>query len=125
MPEEQLEERVTEVLRRLGISHLEDRMTHRLSGGEKRLAALAGILVMEPSVLLMDEPFSFLDPQSRRRLKAILESLPQTMLIATHDLESAKKFCHRVILLKAGRLLADGPIEDILADSALMERCGL
>jgi cobalt/nickel transport system ATP-binding protein len=99
-------------------------MTHRLSGGEKRLAALAGILVMEPSILLMDEPFSFLDPQSQQRLREILEFLSQAMLIATHDLEMAKKFCHRAILLKAGHLMADGPTEDVLTDSALLECCG-
>jgi cobalt/nickel transport system ATP-binding protein len=124
-PEEQLEERMDEVLRRLGIFHLKNRMTHRLSGGEKRLVALAGILVMEPSILLLDEPFSFLDPQSQRKLRGILESLSQTMLIATHDLEMAKKFCHRAILLKSGRLLADGSIEDVLSDALLLEHCGL
>jgi cobalt/nickel transport system ATP-binding protein len=116
---------MNEVLRRLGIFHLKNRMTRRLLGGEKRLAELAGILVMEPSILLMDEPFSFLDQQYQRRLREILGFLSQTMLIATHDLEMAKKLCHRVILLKAGHLLADGSIEDVLNDSALLERCGL
>jgi cobalt/nickel transport system ATP-binding protein len=125
VPEEQLKERVNEVLRQLGISHLKNRMTHRLSGGEKRLAALAGILAMEPSILLMDEPFSFLDPRAQRRLLEILKALPQTMLIATHDLNMAKQLCRRAILLKEGRLLGDGPIEEVLANSALLERCGL
>ncbi|MDR1649986.1 MAG: energy-coupling factor ABC transporter ATP-binding protein [Synergistaceae bacterium] len=114
MPEDQMEGRADEVLRRLGIFHLKNRMSHRLSGGEKRLAALAGVLVMNPSILLMDEPFSFLDPRSQRRLREILESLPQSMLIATHDLETAKKFCRRAILLKTGYLTADGPIENVL-----------
>jgi cobalt/nickel transport system ATP-binding protein len=100
-------------------------MTHRLSGGEKRLAALAGILIMEPAILLMDEPFSFLDPRSQRRLLGILDTLSQTMLVAVHDLETAKKFCRRAILLREGHLLADAPIEDFLADAALLEHCGL
>lgn len=125
VPEEQLEKRTNEVLYWLGISHLRDRMTHRLSGGEKRLAALAGILVMKPSILLMDEPFSFLDPQSQRKLKEILVLLPQAMLIATHDLGLIKQFCHRAILLKEGHLLVDGLIGEVLADSALLERCNL
>jgi cobalt/nickel transport system ATP-binding protein len=117
--------RAEAVLARLGIAHLRDRLSHRLSGGEKRLAALAGILVMEPALLLLDEPSSFLDPRSRRRLITILDALPQTMLIATHDLDLALDLCPRVILLREGRIRADGAAEDILGDAPLLDECGL
>jgi cobalt/nickel transport system ATP-binding protein len=120
-----IRERAESVLAGLGIGHLINRMTSKLSGGEKRLAALAGVLVMNPSVLLLDEPSSFLDPRSRRRLIGILQSLPQTQLIATHDLDLAQKVCARVILLKNGRIAADGETGRILQDAALLEECGL
>ncbi|MDR3265858.1 MAG: energy-coupling factor ABC transporter ATP-binding protein, partial [Synergistaceae bacterium] len=89
------------------------------------LAALAGILTIEPDLLLMDEPSSFLDPRSRRGLIEILSDLPQTMLIATHDLDLALDLCHRTILLKEGRIHADGLTEEILSDAALLKTCGL
>jgi cobalt/nickel transport system ATP-binding protein len=125
MDEGLTESRIDAVLAALGIGHLKDRISHKLSGGEKRLAALAGILVMEPSVLLLDEPSSFLDPRSRRNLIAILENLSQTMVIATHDLDLARRLCGRFILLCEGELAADGPAEDIFFNPSLMERCGL
>ncbi|GHS94441.1 putative ABC transporter ATP-binding protein [Synergistales bacterium] len=125
LPEPEIASRANAVLARLGISHLKERMTHRLSGGEKRLAALAGILVMEPSVLLMDEPTSFLDGRSRRRLIEILSDLPQAMLIATHDIDLASKLCDRTILLQEGQIRADGATKTILSDAALIEACGL
>jgi cobalt/nickel transport system ATP-binding protein len=116
---------VDEALRVLGIEHLSDRLTHALSGGEKRLVALAGNLAMRPETLLMDEPSSFLDPRSRRRLIDILKTLDQTMLIATHDLDLALDVCSRAIALKDGRVYADGPVERLLTDPALIEACGL
>ncbi|MDR2471118.1 MAG: energy-coupling factor ABC transporter ATP-binding protein [Treponema sp.] len=117
---------VTEkVLAELGIGHLRGRLSHRLSGGEKRLAALAGILVMEPSLLLLDEPSSFLDPRSRRRLIDILGRLTHTMLLATHDLDLARALCRRVILLKDGSVFADGMAAEVLDNEALLETCGL
>ncbi|GHS87849.1 cobalt ABC transporter ATP-binding protein [Synergistales bacterium] len=123
--EPEIADRANAVLTQLGISHLRERMTHRLSGGEKRLAALAGILVMEPSVLLMDEPTSFLDGRSRRRLIEILRGLPQAMLIATHDIALASELCGRTILLQEGQVRADGDTKTILADAALLDECGL
>jgi cobalt/nickel transport system ATP-binding protein len=113
------------VLRELGIAHLKDRISHKLSGGEKRLAALATVLVMEPSLLLMDEPTAFLDLRGRRRLLAILKTLPQSMILATHDLPLAAEICSRAIVLDNGRIRADGPVTGILADTALLEESGL
>jgi cobalt/nickel transport system ATP-binding protein len=123
--EKTIESRTRAILERLGISHLENRMSHKLSGGEKRLAALAGVLVMEPSLLLMDEPSSFLDPRSRRVLITVLDSLSQTMIIATHDVDLALALCSRTLFLKAGRVCAEGPTEELVQDQALLERWGL
>ncbi|MDR1931958.1 MAG: energy-coupling factor ABC transporter ATP-binding protein [Spirochaetales bacterium] len=123
--EDVISQRAARVLADLGIERLSGRMTAKLSGGEKRLVALAGVLVMLPSVLLLDEPSSFLDPRSRRRLIEILKGLPQTLMIATHDLALAQDLCDRIILLKEGRVAADGPAADILADTERLEDCGL
>ena len=123
--EAQTEAAADEIFGKLGIAHLKNRMSHRLSGGEKRLAALAGVLIMEPSVLLMDEPSSFLDPRARRGLIKILGGLDRTMVIATHDLDMALDLCGRAVLLKGGQIRRDGPAEEILRDGALLEECGL
>jgi len=124
-PEEELEARMDRVLASLGILHLKQRMAHKLSGGEKRLVTLAGVLVMEPRLLLLDEPSSFLDPKARRRLIAILDSLPQALILTTHDLDMALDLCGRVILLREGRVFADGPASEILRNAPLLEECGL
>ena len=123
--EETIAAKIQQVMEELGIGHLRGRLSHKLSGGEKRLAALAGILVMKPSLLLLDEPSSFLDPRSRRRLISILDGLTHTMLLATHDLDLARALCRRVILLKDGSVFAEGPAAEILNNEALLEACGL
>ncbi|GHV33455.1 putative ABC transporter ATP-binding protein [Clostridia bacterium] len=115
---------VDKVLETLGIAHLKNRMTHRLSGGEKRLAALAGVLITRPSLLLLDEPSSFLDPRARRKLIEILRTLSQSMLVATHDLDLALDLCGRVIILENGEIRADAGAE-ILHDIPLLKDCGL
>jgi cobalt/nickel transport system ATP-binding protein len=97
-----------EVMTALGITGLRDRLTHRLSGGEKRLAALAGILVMEPAVMLLDEPATFLDDPGKQRLMEILLRLPQAMIIATHDHEFASRLCTRALHLEQGRAVLYG-----------------
>jgi cobalt/nickel transport system ATP-binding protein len=119
------EARAAEALRQVGLPTAGDRSPHRLSGGEKRRAALAGVLAMRPEVLLLDEPSMFLDPRGRRELIELLNALPGTMILATHDLSMVLDTCSRVIVLDAGRVAADGPACDLLADHALMERHGL
>jgi cobalt/nickel transport system ATP-binding protein len=118
-------ERAEDALKQVGLPGAGDRTPHRLSGGEKRRAALAGVLAMRPEVLLLDEPSMFLDPRGRRELIRLLNALPGTMLVATHDLDLVHDACSRVIVLDAGRVVADGPAGVLLADHDLMDRHGL
>jgi cobalt/nickel transport system ATP-binding protein len=104
-PEDEIHRILHGVMEKLGISGLEKRLSGRLSGGEKRLVALAGVLAMAPDILLLDEPATFLDPPSRSRLVAILAELPQAMIIATHDRELAETLCRRELRLDRGRLV--------------------
>jgi cobalt/nickel transport system ATP-binding protein len=114
-----------EALGLVGLSRFEERSPHKLSGGEKRRAALAGVLAMKPGVLLLDEPSMFLDPRGRRDLIRTVCDLPGTLLIATHDLDFVLDCCPRTLVLDAGRLAADGPTAELLSKSELMESHGL
>ena len=118
---EETDLRVDRVLTQLGLEKLKHRHNHKLSGGEKRMAAIATILVMEPQVILMDEPSSALDPRNRRIVINLIRSLGQTKLIASHDLDMILDTCSRVILLSEGRIAADGPAEEILRNRELLE----
>ena len=116
------EARVDAVLKRLHLEDLKHRYNHRISGGEKRMAAIATILAMEPEVILMDEPTSALDPFNRRTVIRAICELGQTKLIASHDLDMILDTCRRVILLSGGRIAADGDAAVLLRDRDLMER---
>ena len=118
---EEAEKRVDAVLGRLGLQELKYRHNHRISGGEKRMAAIATVLAMEPEMILMDEPSSALDPYNRRIVINAIRELGQTKLISSHDLDMILDTCDRVILLSAGEIAADGPAEEILRDRALLE----
>jgi cobalt/nickel transport system ATP-binding protein len=122
---EQVQERATEALARVGLANVDDRVPWHLSGGEKRRVALAGVLAMRPRVLLLDEPSMFLDPRGRRGLIELLNGLGGTQVIASHDLEMVLRTCGRVLLLDAGHIVADGPARAVLGDAALMEKHGL
>lgn len=117
-------ERVKNALSRLGIEHIAKRSPLKLSSGEKRLAAIATVLAMSPDILLFDEPTAFLDPRARRNLTSILLDLPQSKLIATHDLSFVEKICSRVLLLQNGKLVADDT-KTLLHDNAKLEAVGL
>lgn len=117
--------RVQEALASVGAAHLAARAPWRLSGGEKRAVAIAGVLAMAPQVLVLDEPSAGLDPAARRRLMALLRALPQTRIIATHDLDLALEVCARVLVMHEGRIEADGAPAEVFRDAALLQRCHL
>ena len=119
---EEAEARVDAVLERLHLTELKHRYNHRISGGEKRMAAIATILAMEPEAVLMDEPTSALDPYNRRIVINTIRELEQTKLITSHDLDMILDTCDRVILLWDGQIAADGPAQVILKDRALLEQ---
>ena len=118
---EEAERRVDAVLDQLGIAKLKHSYNHKISGGEKRMAAIATILAMEPEAILMDEPSTALDPVNRRTVINTINQLPQTKIIASHDLDMILDTCQRVILLSQGQIVADGPVEEILYDQKLLE----
>ena len=118
---EEAEKRVDAVLARLGLTELKYRHNHKISGGEKRMAAIATILAMEPEAILMDEPTSALDPYNRRVVINTIRELSQTKIITSHDLDMILDTCDRVLLLSEGQIVADGPAGEILRDQALLE----
>ncbi len=124
-PKEEVLRRVAESLAAVGLAGIEDRSPQQLSFGEKRRVCLAGVLACEPSLLALDEPSSNLDPRARRGLIDILRNCPASQIIASHDLEMIIELCRRVIVLDQGRIQADGPAREILADAQLMARHGL
>jgi len=122
--EEETKIRVDTALSKLGIEHLAKRSPLKLSGGEKRLAAIGTTLAMEPEFLLIDEPTAYLDPRARRNMINTLMDLPQGKLIATHDTQFASILCKRVLLLQNGRLVTDEGVE-LLSDNIRLEAAGL
>jgi cobalt/nickel transport system ATP-binding protein len=121
----EVEARVQAALETVGAAHLAGRAPYRLSGGEKRAVAIAGVLAMQPSVLLLDEPSAGLDPASRRRLITLLNSFSHTKLVATHDLDLVLDTCSRVLVMRDGRIEADGTAAAVFSDAALLARCHL
>lgn len=122
---EEVQTRTSEALSAMGVSHLAERDVTRLSGGEKRRVALAGILAMRPEAILLDEPTSDLDPRACRELAALLQTIPAFALIATHDLAFARRLCPQCLILRQGSLLAAGKTADLLEESRLLEEAGL
>jgi cobalt/nickel transport system ATP-binding protein len=125
MEEAEVAKKVDDALSALGITHLKDRSSLKLSGGEKRMAAIATVLSMDPSAIIFDEPTAFLDPKARRGLIGVLNRLGQSKLIATHDLTFAEEVCTRAILVKKGTIFADGDPKTLFRDVKLMDDCGI
>lgn len=125
LEENEVDRRVEEALNLVGIPHLRNRAPYKLSGGEKRSAAIATVLSMQPDILIMDEPTSSLDPKSRRKVIDLLNDFSHTKIITSHDLDMVMETCQRIILLKNGEIVADGTTKDILTNANLLEQCGL
>ena len=109
-------------LAQVGLLELADRPPYHLSFGQRRRAAVATVLAMEPLVLVLDEPSSNLDPASRRELAEIVLGLDVTVLMVTHDLTYALELCPRAVILSGGVIAADGRTPAVLGDDALLER---
>lgn len=121
-PEEVVQQRVMEALQKVHMESLKDRQIYRMSGGQKKLAAIATILSMEPEIVLFDEPTIALDPKNRRNLISILNGMTETKIIASHDLDMILDTCEETILLADGKVICHGKTEDILKDKTLLEK---
>lgn len=116
---------VGQALESVGLAGYDERSPHHLSTGEKRRVCLAGVLVCRPRLLLLDEPSSGLDPRGRRELASLLAGLGSTLLVASHDLLFVRSLCSRAVIVDHGRVAADGPIDAILSNHALLDAHGL
>ena len=123
--EEEIQTAAMSALRQVHMDDKKDRQIYRLSGGEKKLAAIATVLAVGTKLMLLDEPSVALDPKNRRNLIHILNELPGAKIIASHDLDFVYDTCERVILLSGGKIAADGGAKEILTDRELLEGHGL
>jgi cobalt/nickel transport system ATP-binding protein len=125
LSEAKVDERVKSALDMVGCLHLISRPPHRLSEGQKRAVAIATVMAMDPDILIMDEPASNLDPKSRRQLINLLNGFEHTRIIASHDLDLILDVCKRCIIIKEGKVVADGPAEEILSNEPLLKENSL
>lgn len=128
LDEEEIRRRVDAVCQKLSITPFRDKPTHFLSGGQKKRVSIADILVMRPSLLILDEPFSALDPKHAQMIDEILSQLARegiTVVIATHNAAQAYRWADRVVILHNGRIQAQGTPEEIFCDQALLQRTSL
>ena len=125
LPEAEVLARVREALAAVRMDDYRHRVSHHLSTGEKKRIAIASVLSMRPEILVLDEPTAGLDPRARRGLINLIRELPQTMLVATHDIRMVVELFQRSVIMDAGAIVADGSSERILADEALLAAHGL
>jgi len=123
--EEEVDRRVKQALQKVGMRGYEKRSSHHLSIGEKKRIAIATVLSLDPEILALDEPTSSLDPRGKWALIDLLQKLPVTMIIASHDLDMVRCLCRRTVLLDSGRIVADGRADVVLGDEALLSVHGL
>lgn len=122
---EETDHRVHRALHEVGLADAASRPGHHLSFGQRKRAALATVLVMQPAALVLDEPTANLDPRSRHQMLGLLRSLGTTALVATHDMDVAWELCSEAAVLDQGTIVAYGPREEILTDEALLHAHGL
>jgi cobalt transport protein ATP-binding subunit len=120
LPEDEVALCVAAALDDVGMAGVEARPPHALSLGQRRRVAIAGVLAMEPEVLVLDEPSANLDPRARRELLAVLAAIDCTMLVVTHDLPFAAQVCERAVILSGGRIVADAPCRDLLGRAEVL-----
>lgn len=125
LPEDEVRARVAEALEAVRMSAYADRLSHHLSVGEKKRIAIATVLSMKPSILVLDEPSAGLDPRARRTLINLLRELPITMLVSTHDMLMVKELFPRMVVMDEGLIVADGPTVEIMEDREFLEAHGL
>jgi len=121
----QVKTRVADALKTVGLADMADKAPHHLSAGQKRAAAIATILSMSPKIITLDEPDGSLDPRNRNNLIKLLADLPQTLIIATSNMDFAAAVADRAVLLDNGCIIADGDAEKVMSDSKLMTEHGL
>jgi cobalt/nickel transport system ATP-binding protein len=125
LEENEVERRVKAAMETTDIWQLKDKAPYKLSGGEKKRAAIAAVLSMEPDILVMDEPTAELDPRGRRSIINLLNGFTHTRIITSHDMDLIWDLCQRTIVLSHGTILADGETKEILSDKELLEKAGL
>lgn len=113
LPEEEIRKRVEKALKQTGTLDLKDRAPFHLSGGQKKMVSIATVLSMEPEILVFDEPTSGLDFAAEAQFIGIVDRLPHTILMSTHDMELARRLCTRAILMNRGVIAYDGPIDTL------------
>ncbi|MCU0486236.1 MAG: ATP-binding cassette domain-containing protein [Anaerolineales bacterium] len=125
LPENLVRQRVDEALAQVRMQDYRSRVSHHLSVGEKKRIAIATVLSMQPEVLVLDEPTAGLDPRARRSLIHLLDEMPLTMLVSTHDMLMVNELFPRMVIMDEGRIVADGPTQTLLRDASLLEAHGL
>ncbi|WP_370005113.1 ATP-binding cassette domain-containing protein [Methanothermobacter sp. KEPCO 2] len=119
LDEDEVEERVKDALRKVGMSGYEDRPPHHLSGGEKKRVAIAGILAMKPDIMILDEPTSGLDPRGASQILRLLHELNEegmTIIISTHDVDLAPLYSDRIYIISGGEIISEGTPGDVFSD---------
>jgi len=117
--------RVDQALKAVRMGNYTDRVSHHLSVGEKKRISIATVLSMKPEVLVLDEPTAGMDPRARRSLINLLDELPLTMLVSSHDMLMVRELFPRMVIMDEGRIVADGPTQELMDNAALLEAHGL